>query len=58
VPDENSKSGTGFTIPIGGHMAVVGWFRQLRALAGGSPWVLPARRATRLDILDSIAADG
>ena len=48
VPDENSKSGTGFTIPIGGHSAVVGWFRRLRALAGGSPWVLPARRADKV----------
>ena len=45
VPDQNSKTGRGFTIPL--PPAVVGWFRELEPFACGSRFVLPARRARR-----------
>lgn len=45
VPDESVKTRAGFLVPI--TPTVVAWFQKLRALAGGSPWVLPARRARR-----------
>jgi integrase len=41
VPAENSKSGKGFGIPL--PPIVAGWFEELRALAGRSEFVLPAR---------------
>jgi hypothetical protein len=41
VPDESVKTRVGFLVPI--TPTVAGWFRELQSLAGGSPWVLPAR---------------
>ena len=41
VPDENSKTGSGYLIPLA--PAVVGWFRELISYSGDSQWVLPAR---------------
>jgi integrase len=45
VPDENVKVRRGFTVPL--TPTVCAWFRQLKALAGTSEWVLPARRERR-----------
>lgn len=45
VPDANSKTGKGFTVPLA--PAVADWFRQLHTLACGSPYVLPARQQRR-----------
>ncbi len=45
VPDQNSKTGRGFTIPL--PPAVVGWFRELQPFACGSRFVLPARQVRR-----------
>ena len=41
IPDQNSKTGRGFTIPL--PPAVVGWFRELQPFACGSRFVLPSR---------------
>lgn len=46
VPDESVKTRTGFLVPL--TPTVLGWFRKLHALAEGSEWVLPARRADRV----------
>jgi len=43
VPDESVKTRVGFLVPI--TPTVAAWFRQLRELADGDEWVLPARRA-------------
>lgn len=45
IPDENSKSGRGFVVPL--VPQVVGWFRALEPFAGGSRYVLPARQRAR-----------
>lgn len=45
IPDQNSKTGRGFTIPL--PPPVVGWFRELETFACGSRYVLPARQARR-----------
>lgn len=45
VPDESVKTRTGFLVPI--TPTVAGWFQELDRLAGGSPWVLPARDKRR-----------
>ena len=45
VPDQNSKTGRGFTIPL--PPAVIGWFRELEPFACGSRFVLPARQVRR-----------
>ena len=45
VPDQNSKTGRGFTIPL--PPAVVGWFRELEPFACGSRFLLPARQVRR-----------
>lgn len=45
IPDQNSKTGRGFTIPL--PSAVVGWFKELETFACGSRYVLPARQARR-----------
>lgn len=45
VPDESVKTRVGFLVPI--TPTVVAWFKQLQALAGNSPWVLPARTERR-----------
>lgn len=45
VPDQNSKTGRGFTIPL--PPAIVGWFRELEPFACGSRFVLPARQVRR-----------
>jgi len=45
VPEENVKVRRGFTVPL--TPTVQGWFRQLKALAGTSEWVLPARQERR-----------
>jgi integrase len=46
VPDESVKTRVGFLVPI--TPTVAGWFRELERLAGGSPWVLPARDDRRV----------
>ena len=49
VPDESVKTRVGFLVPV--TATVAGWFKELKALAGNSSWVLPARterRRTRL----------
>lgn len=45
IPDVNSKTGTGFVIPL--VPAVVGWFKELQVLACGNRYVLPARQSRR-----------
>ena len=45
VPDANSKTGKGFTVPL--IPAVAGWFKELQTFACGSPFVLPARQIRR-----------
>lgn len=45
IPDENSKSRTGVTVPLSA--PVVGWFKELQPFACGSDYVLPARQARR-----------
>lgn len=45
VPEENIKVQRGFTVPL--TPTVIGWFKQLKALAGTSDWVLPARHERR-----------
>ena len=47
IPDANSKTKKGFTVPL--PAPVVGWFRELKALAGGSAYVLPARQVRRIN---------
>lgn len=46
IPDTNSKTGKGFTVPV--TPAVVGWFRELQTLSCGSRFVLPARQLRRM----------
>jgi len=41
IPDEHSKSGHGFVVPLA--PLVARWFRELQAMAGASAFVLPAR---------------
>ena len=45
IPDENSKTGRGFTVPMS--PPVVGWFKELQVLACGAAYVLPARQSRR-----------
>jgi integrase len=45
VPDESVKTRVGFLVPL--TPTVAGWFKELKRLADGSEWVLPARRAVR-----------
>lgn len=45
IPDANSKTGKGFTVPL--PPAVASWFKQLQPFACGSRYVLPARQALR-----------
>lgn len=45
VPDESVKTRVGFLVPL--TPTVIGWFKKLRDLAGGSDWVLPARTSQR-----------
>jgi integrase len=45
IPDANSKTGSGFTVPL--PAAAVCWFRELHVFACGSPLVLPARQVRR-----------
>ena len=45
VPKGNTKMRKGFYVPIAPTAA--GWFKELRALAGDSPFVLPARDTRR-----------
>ena len=47
IPDTNSKSGKGFTVPL--VPAVVAWFEELQTFACGSRYVLPARQLRRRD---------
>lgn len=42
LPAHRSKTGVGFEIPL--VATVADWFRDLRVIAAGSEWVLPARR--------------
>lgn len=42
IPDENSKSGKGFTVPL--PPCAVAWLEELQPLACGSRYVLPARQ--------------
>jgi integrase len=46
VPHPKGKKNRAFTIPL--CPAVVGWFRELKAYAGGSAFVLPARTRRRM----------
>jgi integrase len=46
VPDELTKTRTGFLVPL--TPPVIAWFHRLRELAGGSPFVLPARISRKL----------
>ena len=39
IPAANSKNGKAFVIPLA--PVVAGWFQELKARAGGSPWILP-----------------
>lgn len=41
VPDDSVKTRKGFLVPL--TPTVANWFKDLRDLAGESPWVLPAR---------------
>ena len=45
IPDANSKTGRGFTVPL--VPVVIGWFNDLHPLACGSRYVLPARQVRR-----------
>jgi integrase len=45
IPDANSKTRKGFTVPL--VPAVVGWFEELQGFACGSRYVLPARQLRR-----------
>ncbi len=45
IPDANSKTGRGFTVPL--PEAVAEWFTQLHTLACGSRFVMPARQIRR-----------
>lgn len=45
IPDANSKTGRGFTVPMS--PAVIGWFKELEAFACGASFVLPARQLRR-----------
>ena len=42
IPDANSKTRKGFTIPL--TPSIVGWFKELQQYACGSNYVLPTRR--------------
>ena len=46
VPDSNSKTGSGFTVPL--VPAVVELFKELHTLACGSRFVMPARQQRRV----------
>lgn len=46
VPDLNTKTRQGFLVPL--PPPTIEWFVQLRALAAGSPYVLPARVSRKL----------
>lgn len=46
IPDENSKTGKGFAVPL--PPCAVGWFKELHELACGSRFVLPARQQRRI----------
>ena len=45
IPDTNSKSGKGFTVPL--VAATVGWFKELQSVSTASRFVLPARQMRR-----------
>lgn len=45
IPDENSKSGKGFTVPL--PPCAVEWMKQLQTVACGARYVLPARQQRR-----------
>lgn len=45
IPDVNSKTGRGFTVPL--PVQVAAWFEELQPLALGSRFVLPARQVRR-----------
>lgn len=45
IPDENSKTGKGFTVPL--PPCAIGWFKELNELACGSRFVMPARQQRR-----------
>ncbi len=45
IPDENSKSGRGFTVPL--PQCAADWLKELQELACGSRFVLPARQQRR-----------
>jgi integrase len=46
IPDANSKTGKGFTVPLVSMVAV--WFKELKLLSCGSRYVLPARQQRRI----------
>ncbi|MBC8642143.1 tyrosine-type recombinase/integrase [Caballeronia sp. EK] len=47
VPEESVKTRSGFLVPI--TPTVRSWFEQLKAIAGDSDYVLPARRIDRVE---------
>ena len=47
VPDDSVKTRVGFLVPL--TPTVLQWFTQLKQLADGAEWVLPARRKRRGD---------
>ncbi len=47
IPDTNSKTGRGFTVPL--IPPVANWFKNLETLACGSPLVMPARQQRRVN---------
>jgi site-specific recombinase XerD len=47
IPADKVKTRVAFLVPI--TPTVAAWFRELRRLAGESPWVLPARNSRRGD---------
>ncbi len=47
VPNEDSKSGKGFCIPLA--PTVAAWFSELSGLACGSDWVLPSLKGGRVN---------
>jgi integrase len=52
IPNANSKSGRGFTVPL--PQSAVEWFQALQPFACGSQFVLPARQERRREHLGNV----
>ncbi len=46
IPEDSVKTRSGFLVPLA--PTVIHWFQELKALAGDSSYVLPARRSDRI----------